>query len=87
MLPLYSNLELKMPINIIVFGQLCEILGDNLVLHDIGDTDRLATVLNEKYPGLTGMKYMMAVDKKLVTEKTLLANNNTVALMPAFSGG
>lgn len=76
-----------MPINIIIFGQLSEVLGESLELQDIGDTDRLTVVLNEKYPELSGMKYMMAVDKKLVTENTLLANNNTVALLPAFSGG
>jgi len=76
-----------MSINIIIFGQLCDILGESLVLNGIGDTDSLTAVLNEKYPRVRGMKYMMAVEKKLVTENTLLANKNTVALMPAFSGG
>ncbi|MEO6329465.1 MAG: MoaD/ThiS family protein [Ginsengibacter sp.] len=78
---------LKMQINIIIFGQLCEILGENLVLNNIADTDSLTTVLNEKYPGLIDSKYLMAVNKKLVTQNTHFTNNATVALLPPFSGG
>jgi molybdopterin converting factor small subunit len=74
-------------INIIIFGQLCEVLGENLVLNNIADTDSLTTVLNEKYPKLIDSNYLMAVDKKLVTENTLLTNNVAVALLPPFSGG
>jgi molybdopterin synthase sulfur carrier subunit len=71
----------------IIFGQLCDLLGENLVLENIADTDSLTAILNKKYPGLADSKYMMAVDKKLVTGNTLLNNKCTVALMPAFSGG
>ena len=84
---LCSLIQKIMQINIIIFGQLSELLGENLVLDNIRDTDSLTTVLNEKYPQLPGTKYMMAVNKKLVTANTLLNNNSTVALMPAFSGG
>ncbi len=76
-----------MQINIIIFGQLCELLGENLVLNDINDTDSLITVLNKKYSGLMDTKYIIAVNKKLITGNTLLMDNSTVALMPAFSGG
>ena len=58
-----------------------------MVLNNIADTDFLTAVLNEKYPELADSKYMMAVNKKLVIENTLLTNNSTVALLPAFSGG
>ncbi len=76
-----------MKINIIIFGQLCEVLGENLVLNDIADTDSLTAVLNKKYSGLINTKYMMAVNKKSVTENIPLTNNCTVALLPPFSGG
>jgi len=76
-----------MQINIIIFGQLCELLGENLVMHNVDDTDSLTTILNERYPDLVQSKYMMAVDKKLVNGNTLLSNNSTVALLPPFSGG
>ena len=76
-----------MKINIIIFGQLCELLGKNLVLNDISDTDSLIAVLNKKYSGLVDTKYMIAVNKKLITTNTILTDNSTIALMPAFSGG
>ena len=76
-----------MQINIIIFGQLCDLLGENLVMNNVDDTDSLTTILNERYPELARSKYMMAVDKKLVKGNTLLNNNSTVALLPPFSGG
>jgi molybdopterin synthase sulfur carrier subunit len=76
-----------MQINIIVFGQLVDLLGEKIVLNNIADTDHLTMVLNERYPELVDSKYMMAVDKKLVNENTFLTDNSTVALLPAFSGG
>ena len=76
-----------MQINIIIFGQLCELLGENLILSDISDTDSLIAFLNKKYSGLVDKKYMIAVNKKLITANTILTDNSTVALMPAFSGG
>ena len=57
------------------------------MLNDINDTDSLITVLNKKYSGLMDTKYIIAVNKKLITGNTLLMDNSTVALMPAFSGG
>jgi molybdopterin synthase sulfur carrier subunit len=76
-----------MQINIIIFGQLCDLLGENLELNNINDTDSLTKELNDRYPELAHSKYMMAVNKKLVTGNTFLTNNSTVALLPPFSGG
>lgn len=76
-----------MQINIIIFGQVSDLLGKNLVLHNVADTNSLTVFLNEKYPELINLKYAMAVNKKLVTENILLTNNSTVALLPPFSGG
>ncbi|MDP4261349.1 MAG: MoaD/ThiS family protein [Bacteroidota bacterium] len=76
-----------MEINIIIFGQLRDLLGKGLVLNDVADTDSLTRVLNEKYPGLAHSTYRIAVDKEIVTENTLLPQNCTVALLPPFSGG
>lgn len=76
-----------MQVKIIIFGQLCEVLGESLLLNDIADTDNLQSVLNIKYPALVNSKYVMAVNKKLVIENTVLTQNCTVALLPPFSGG
>ncbi|MGE5108942.1 MAG: MoaD/ThiS family protein [Sphingobacteriales bacterium] len=76
-----------MQVNVIIFGQLCDLLGENLILHDIADTNNLTAILIEKYPKLADAKYIIAVNKKLVTENISLTNNCTVALLPPFSGG
>ena len=76
-----------MQINLIIFGQLCEILDKNLVLNNIADTNDLTRVLHEKYPALKNSKYIIAVDKKVVTENIALPQYSTVALLPPFSGG
>ncbi len=76
-----------MKVNIIIFGQLCDLLGEKMTLHDIADTDSLIKELSKKYPGLAEIKYAIAVDKKIVKENILLTDNCTLALMPPFSGG
>lgn len=74
-------------IKIQVFGQLCELIGEELRLENIPDTDTLTKLLLAKYPTLLDLKYLLAVDKKLVIENVSLTNESSIALMPAFSGG
>jgi len=57
------------------------------MLNDIADTNSLTEMLNKKFPQLADAKYVMAVNKKVVTENISLTNNSTVALLPPFSGG
>ena len=77
-----------MQTNILIFGQLTEITGtSNLALIGITDTNALVKELNRKYPDLVNVKYMIAVDKKMVTENVVLNEYSTIALMPPFSGG
>ena len=76
-----------MNINIIIFGQLCEILGEKLVIENISDTESLQQALHKKFPDLANFKYVMAVNKKQVTANIQLTENCIVALLPPFSGG
>jgi sulfur-carrier protein len=77
-----------MPINIIAFGRLTDIIGsDNLIMEDVTDTESLLSELTSKYPALSTSKYIIAVDKKLITGKTVINPGSTVVLMPPFSGG
>ena len=77
-----------MQVNIFIFGQLTDIITkDNLVINDINDTNALTEHLNEKYPALANIKYAVAVNKNIITNNTILNDNDTVALMPPFSGG
>ena len=77
-----------MNVNIIIFGQLRDITGSsNIAINHIDDTNELRKELELKYPALSNAKYVIAVDKKLVSENTILSDNSTVALLPPFSGG
>ena len=76
-----------MQINVIAFGQLGDLISENLVLENIADTDSLMATLHNMYPALRESKFMIAVNKKLITINTLLADKSTIALLPAFSGG
>ena len=75
-------------ITILVFGQLVEVIGKpRIVMNDVMDTDALVAALNKLYPALTNSKYVMAVDKEVVSGNTSLQPNATVAFLPPFSGG
>ena len=53
----------------------------------IPDTGSLKARLENDFPGLKQVKYIVAVNKKMVQTNTLLTGNETIALMPPFSGG
>ena len=77
-----------MAVNIIIFGQLTDITGEqNLVVSDVNDTDQLITKLNKMFPAIAGAKFVIAVNKQVISENTILNNNSTIALLPPFSGG
>jgi len=77
-----------MKVTILLFGQLTDIArADTVTLEDINDTDGLMARLNKSYPELTRSKYIVAVNKKVISGNTFLTNNCTVALLPPFSGG
>ncbi|MEP7109661.1 MAG: MoaD/ThiS family protein [Ferruginibacter sp.] len=77
-----------MKVNILIFGQLTDITGAGIVtLENIADTDNLVATLHGNYPGLINSKYLIAVDKKVISENTPLFDNCTIALLPPFSGG
>lgn len=77
-----------MHINILSFGQVATITGNSVELNlQVADTNELQQALQHKFPQLAGVKYAMAVDRKMVHENVALANGSTVALLPPFSGG
>ena len=76
-----------MSIRIILFGQLADIAGNSVFVNDVTDTDGLISVLHKTYPALAESKYVIAVNKEVITSNTLLNENNEVALLPPFSGG
>lgn len=77
-----------MQINLIIFGRLVDITGKSaMTLSGIPDTNTLVKQMHELYPPLALNKYLLAVDKKIISGNTVLNENSTVAMMPPFSGG
>jgi sulfur-carrier protein len=74
--------------NIKVFGQLEDITQANeIALEAVNDTEQLLQLLFEKYPALKEKKFKVAINKKMIKEKTMLQSNDEIALLPPFSGG
>ena len=76
-----------MSVKIILFGKLAEIAGASVSVNNVADTDSLIDALLKDHPEFAKTKYVIAVDKQLVKENTVLNKKSTVALLPPFSGG
>ena len=76
-----------MSLRVILFGKLADIAGNSVAVSNISDTDNLVKMLHKNYPALADAKYIIAVDKQVIKENTILNSNSVVALLPPFSGG
>ena len=76
-----------MGVKIILFGKLADIAGHAVSMDNVADTDSLINALHKDYPEFTKIKYLIAVDKQVIKENTVLNKKSTVALLPPFSGG
>jgi|APLak6261660806_1056025.scaffolds.fasta_scaffold03646_3 molybdopterin synthase sulfur carrier subunit len=75
-------------ISIEFFGMLVEITGKkNIMLENIGDTENLKLQINDLFPAMKKQTYMLALNNKLITNKTTILHNCNVACMPPFAGG
>ncbi len=76
-----------MSVKIILFGKLADIAGGSVSADNVADTDSLINALEKEYPEFTKTKFLIAVDKQVIKENTVLNKKSTVALLPPFSGG
>ena len=77
-----------MEVNVIAFGQIVDIFGSRtLQLKDVTSTDALRNKIENEFPELKKMHYLVAVDHTIIEEDTVIPNKATVALLPPFSGG
>lgn len=80
--------KINMEINILAFGQITEITGkSSWKISNINSTDELNKKLNELFPALATLKYAMAVNRQVIQQNIELKNEDTIALLPPFSGG
>ena len=78
----------KMEINLLAFGQIADITGKlQWKMPDVNNTDDLKQKLAARFPALRAMKYSLAVNKKVISGNVALDHDDTVALLPPFSGG
>ena len=78
----------NMVINIIAFGQIADTTGKaNWKLSGVKNTDELSKILETEFPSLSAIKYKLAVNKNIIQNNTVLSDEDTVALLPPFSGG
>jgi molybdopterin converting factor small subunit len=77
-----------MKITVLSFGQIKDITGSSdLIFTDVNNSAQLLENLISKYPELSTLNFSIAVNKKIISEKTALSDNDVIALLPAFSGG
>lgn len=77
-----------MEIEIISFGKVADFISNQRIsVVDIGDTDSLKKHLEAIFPPLADTKYKLALNKIMVHENLLIKENDTLAIMPPFSGG
>ncbi|MCK9451679.1 MAG: MoaD/ThiS family protein [Bacteroidales bacterium] len=77
-----------MEINVLTFGQVTDITAEtSLKIPDVKNTDELIQLLEKTYPALKSIQYSIAVNRKMIQENTMLQNEDTVAILPPFSGG
>ncbi|KIC91518.1 MoaD/ThiS family protein [Flavihumibacter sp. ZG627] len=75
-------------INIMVFGQLAELTGSTSVRVNLPeDTESLKKLLLQQFPVLVNYNFIIAVDKRTITENSNLYEGATIAILPPFSGG
>jgi len=70
-----------------MFGKLVDIAGSSVYVEEVKDTDSLVSSLNKTYPALVNTKYVIAVNKKVINQNTVVDKNSEIALLPPFSGG
>ncbi|MBL7700385.1 MAG: MoaD/ThiS family protein [Chitinophagaceae bacterium] len=77
-----------MKVKVLIFGQLKDITQSaSFEVTDVNDTNEIIERMNNVYPELKKMKYLVAVEKEIIQGNTILRDNFTVALLPPYSGG
>ena len=77
-----------MQVNVIIFGRLKDVTGSgSFQISGVNDSNSLVAEMNRRFPALAEMQYAVAVGEELVVDNTVLQENDTIALLPPYSGG
>lgn len=73
---------------ILFFGSLVDITSEpRLVVDHFENTDLLKDHLTKKFPALVKASYFIAVNRQMIEGNVPLTKEDSIALMPPFSGG
>lgn len=76
--------------NLKYFGLIAEMTGvaeELFSLDQIASVHQLKTVLLEKYPSLSTVHFVLAVNQKIATDEVIINAHDELALLPPFAGG
>lgn len=79
-----------MTCNVLYFGMIAESTQKNseeFTFKNQISVQELKDQLLEKYSALQKMSFQVAVNQKLTSAKTIIENNNEIAILPPFAGG
>lgn len=77
-----------MKITILAFGIIADLTQQKeFIIQDINNMEELKTLLEQQYPALQNINYSIAVNKLVAVENIIFNENDTIALLPPFSGG
>lgn len=75
-------------IHVKFFGLLSEIVGaTTLEVKDIVDTNSLIKKLRIDFPKLSDRKFLVSVNKQIISDNKVVNIGDEVAMLPPFSGG
>lgn len=70
------------------FGMLQEQIGAEIDLQEaVTNVADLRAILEKKYIYMNGINYLVAVNKQIATNETIINTNSEIAILPPFSGG
>ncbi len=73
---------------ILFFGSLVDATGlSKINVAEVADTEGLIALLTQKFPSLEHAKYFIAVNSQMIIGNVAIKKDDTIALMPPFSGG
>jgi len=83
---------MKVKIKILLFGMLTDMAGKAFVEIEFANnidvnTDTLMKKVIELYPEFRKVNFIIAVNKKVISENQLITVDDEVALLPPFAGG
>lgn len=77
-----------MKIKVLLFGMLADAAQQSIIeIENVQDTDSLLKNVKEINTTFRDVKFVIAVNKKIVTGNQPVNENDEVALLPPFSGG